>query len=1268
MGSGNGADVSLSTASSGVISADNSIMAVGSLAMGDSGQLSVATGQLNLTNGAALRSDAQGRGSGGPIRISADSVVLDGGATLDQSTGIFSTTSDIGKGGSITVVAGRLTLHNNANALASSCASAACTSDPDSPETAGGGPGGGVTVSVGGAVTIDSGASLGTRAQASGNAGDVSVLATGPVTVDMAIGFQNSILGGIGSLTTGAGNAGNVNVTAGAIALSNSGLISSLTVGDGNAGKVSVDTGNLSIVSNGEVAGSTLGSGNAGSVAVSVSDQLSVDGSGGDPSLTGIFAQASEGSGGAAGIVSIGAANLTIRNGAITASTVGERNAGSVMVAVAGQLTIDGSHAGIFAQASEGSGGAAGNVSITAGNLFIRNNGTIGVSTFAPGDAGTVTVTVPGQLVLDGSGGASGLPTGIFAQARTPSNGSAGAVNIGSAGVIKINTGTLLIVNSGAISASTFVTSNAGSIRVAVSGQLTVEGAGSDSAAPTGIFSQANSQSGIATGDVSIAAGTLRVANGGVISNTTFAAGNAASVTVSVSGQLTIEGSGVGPNAMPTGIFSQADLGSSGAAGNVKVSAGTLVVRNGGQISSRTLGSGIGGTVSVDTGNLTIVNDGRIATDTLGPGSGNAGTVSVSVAGRLAIDGASQTSFTGISSRSTQGSGGNAGEVKLSADNLSIANGGAISTTTDGRGDGGRIAVAVAGESTFATGGQITSATAEEGTGGTIVVTAQGALSLSGTGTGIVASATSTASGNAGSVMVTAPQIAIISGAEIASTTAGTGMGGSVIVTTPGHLMLDGAGIANTQIAASATGLRSGPGGPVMVSANALTIEGGAQIASSTASSLETGKGGDVTVTVANGVTLSGVGPTGASGITAEARQGSSGRAGEVVLTAGGAIALSGGAKATSSTAGAGNGGTVRVTAGGPVSLTGSGTGIIASTASTASGNAGSVMANAPQITVTSGAEIASTTAGTGMGGPVNVMTPGMLALDGVGTQIAASAIGPQSGPGGSVTVNTGSLTVKGGAHIASSTAGQGRGGDVDVIVASDFTLPDRGTQITAESTGSGDAGSITVGATRLLMNNGAAISTEAATSTANGGNITLHIGDFLYLVGSEISTSVKGETGNGGNIVIDPPLVILDHSLIKADAIAGHGGNIKITADPFISSSDSSVEATSERGISGTVVINGLVNANGALVVLSSQLRGRTEVLRDACTMHANQPLSRLVEAGRGGLPQDPEATLPALYIAGRQLDPNARAAEGTTVVGNAVPTTVHLTATCAY
>jgi large exoprotein involved in heme utilization and adhesion len=254
-----------------------------------------------------------------------------------------------------------------------------------------------------------------------------------------------------------------------------------------------------------------------------------------------------------------------------------------------------------------------------------------------------------------------------------------------------------------------------------------------------------------------------------------------------------------------------------------------------------------------------------------------------------------------------------------------------------------------------------------------------------------------------------------------------------------------------------------------------------------------------------------------------------------------------------------------------------------------------------------------------------------------------------------------------GGAQIASTTAGPGNGGPMTVKVASDIVLSDPGPQITVQSTGSGDAGSITVSAVRLLMRNGAAISTQAA--TANGGNITLNVGDLVYLLSSRVTASVNRETGNGGNITIDPQLVVLNHSSITATAAEGRGGNIRINAGTFIQSADSSVDASSAKGISGTVLItNPRVDVNGALVVLSSELRGRAAVLREACAARGDRPVSSLVEAGRGGLPQEPEATLPALYIADRDVNPNAQPGPGTPpAVGSPLRTTVRLTMPCS-
>jgi hypothetical protein len=71
----------------------------------------------------------------------------------------------------------------------------------------------------------------------------------------------------------------------------------------------------------------------------------------------------------------------------------------------------------------------------------------------------------------------------------------------------------------------------------------------------------------------------------------------------------------------------------------------------------------------------------------------------------------------------------------------------------------------------------------------------------------------------------------------------------------------------------------------------------------------------------------------------------------------------------------------------------------------------------------------------------------------------------------------------------------------------------------------------------------------------------------------------------------------------------------------------------------------------------------GRTEVPREACAARVGQPISSLVEAGRGGLPQDPEATLPALYIAGRDVAPSPPAAAGPS---GTLQTNIRLTMRC--
>jgi hypothetical protein len=69
---------------------------------------------------------------------------------------------------------------------------------------------------------------------------------------------------------------------------------------------------------------------------------------------------------------------------------------------------------------------------------------------------------------------------------------------------------------------------------------------------------------------------------------------------------------------------------------------------------------------------------------------------------------------------------------------------------------------------------------------------------------------------------------------------------------------------------------------------------------------------------------------------------------------------------------------------------------------------------------------------------------------------------------------------------------------------------------------------------------------------------------------------------------------------------------------------------------------------------------------LRNSCAAQSGRPQSSLVEAGRGGQPQDPDATLPTLYIAGRDMNATSPMAGGPPPPIRAQQTTARLTMHC--
>jgi large exoprotein involved in heme utilization and adhesion len=246
------------------------------------------------------------------------------------------------------------------------------------------------------------------------------------------------------------------------------------------------------------------------------------------------------------------------------------------------------------------------------------------------------------------------------------------------------------------------------------------------------------------------------------------------------------------------------------------------------------------------------------------------------------------------------------------------------------------------------------------------------------------------------------------------------------------------------------------------------------------------------------------------------------------------------------------------------------------------------------------------------------------------GAEISSAAFLESTGNAGGIKLEVGKLTINGDAAISTSTAGPGKGGSIHVQ-AQQIELTNNEAAITASSSTSGNAGNITIRADDTFRSRNSVVSTSSKLS--GGGKIDLSAGQIVELVDSQIITNVQGETGDAGNITIDPRYVILNDSRVIATAVGGNGGNIDIDADVFIASPTSVVDASSQKGISGTIDIRGAVNdLSGSIAPLPQGYLSTAALSEDRCAGRLREgQVSSFVVTGRDGMPLQPGGVLPS-------------------------------------
>lgn len=545
------------------------------------------------------------------------------------------------------------------------------------------------------------------------------------------------------------------------------------------------------------------------------------------------------------------------------------------------------------------------------------------------------------------------------------------------------------------------------------------------------------------------------------------------------------------------------------------------------------------------------------------------------------------------------------GDIRISAGDVAVTNQAQVSSLIGTAGYAAKIDLQASGTLAVTNGAMVNSGTVAAGDAGAISIRA-GALVVNGQGnvqTGITSdssqrvvtsggTSTVVGGGNAADIRITTQGDVTVTTGTINSSTSSAGRAGQVDVAAGGNLLVQGGGYIDSSTYAA------GNAGAVNVSANQITVDG-----------------------------LSAA----YAGISSIASNSSTGRGGNVNVTARGDLVLRNGGQLDASTYSSGNAGSVTVRA---TNMTIDGTNnkgvasaVFGVSAPTASGNAGNIdIALTGKLTILGPSSIDSSVYTDGDAGTVKVSADS-ISIDGMGlgsAGIRSQTWAPAGRKSGSVEVSAaGLITLRNAAVIDSSTQGgvdggqvkvtagrllidgqgdqdrltgifssanfgsTGHGGSIDVAVAKDLTILSRG-EIDGTTYSQGNAGVVKVRAGDILIDDGGKTgnltgifseTTSRATGNAGGVDVAA-VNQITVYNGGLIDSSTFG-AGNAGAVQVQAGRIVVDggpyaYSAISSSAYpfsGGQAGNVQVTAgDLFLTNGGRVESATYAVGNAGAI------------------------------------------------------------------------------------------------
>jgi filamentous hemagglutinin family protein len=576
--------------------------------IGKGGKIHIKTNSLNLVNGSLISSSSSGKGDAGEIKIEVqDDILINGTNSDDFPSSIRSRANKTanGNGGNIYINARELSIFADAEVNSSTLGK--------------------------------------------GNAGNININSKDRIVLSNGDIFSN-----VEEEATG--NGGNIQISTDSLELNEGSELTADSFGNGRAGDIVLSLGDLSIIDGGGISASTTGQGDAGDIVINVRNLTLLSGQSSDKAFSSIASIVTSGAVGNGGNLNLSTGQLSATDRAIiTTATGGIGNAGELSIIVRDSALFDagkenGSNSLISTSVLPGGSGNAGSLKLLAGSLTITNGAKLDASTSGQGNAGNVIIHVNDGIILSGEK-IGGNKSSVISYVNK------GAV--GNGGSLSLSAGSLNLSKGARLSTSTFGRGNAGNISINIRSGATVDGESLDGLS-TEISSEVESGGMGNAGELSITAGSLAVTNGAQLSSSSSGRGNAGNLVINVREMARFDGERL--DKISSKASSQVNRRGIGNAGNLSLSAGSLFVTNGAQISTSVLGEG------------------------------NSGDIMISVQDTAIFDGKGKDLLSsGVFSNVQLGARGDSGNLTIFAEKLSISNNAVLSSASIGRGNTGSI-------------------------------------------------------------------------------------------------------------------------------------------------------------------------------------------------------------------------------------------------------------------------------------------------------------------------------------------------------------------------------------------------------------------------------------------------------------------------------------------------------------------------------------------------------------------------------------------------